>query len=63
MCDEKLDEEIERLLTKYCPICGRHIMPDNVDEVRAGEHDGFIYVHDDIDHSDSDLEAMERGVH
>ena len=59
---ETIDEEIVRLTTKYCPACGRDITPMNIAEVESGEHDGFIYVHDDIDHSDDDLTALEMGV-
>ena len=47
---------------KYCPICSRWIAPINENEVEIGEHDGFIYVHDDIDHEDDDLEALENGI-
>ncbi len=35
---------------KYCPICARWITPINEEEAENGEHDGFIYVHDEIDH-------------
>ena len=47
---------------KYCPVCGRNITPSNIAEVESGEHDGLIYVHDDIDHSNEDLTALEVGV-
>lgn len=47
---------------QYCPICSRWVAPINEKEVDAGEHDGFIYVHDDIDHEDEDLEALENGI-
>lgn len=46
----------------YCPICGRLIAPENKTEVESGEHDGFIYVHDAIDHGDDDIEALENGI-
>ena len=59
---ETIDEEIVRLTTKYCPVCGRDITPMNIAEVESGEHDSFIYVHDDIDHSDEDLTALEMGM-
>ena len=46
----------------YCPICGRNIEPENKEEVTSGEHDSFIYVHDDIDHSEADIEALEYKI-
>jgi hypothetical protein len=46
----------------YCPICERFIRPENIAEVEFGEHEGFIYVHDDIAHGDDDIEALENGV-
>ena len=39
-------------MKQYCPFCKRDIEPANVEEVESGEHDGFIYVHDDIKHDD-----------
>ncbi len=39
-------------MKKYCPFCKRDIEPINIEEVESGEHDGFIYVHDDIEHDD-----------
>jgi hypothetical protein len=53
----------KKKMTKiYCPICQRFISPDNQHEVETGEHEGFIYVHDDIAHGDEDIEALENGV-
>ena len=46
----------------YCPMCGRMIYASNFWEVAAGEHDGYVLIHDDIPHSDDDLKALERGV-
>lgn len=37
---------------KYCPFCQRNIEPCNTDEYESGEHDGLIYVHDDVAHDD-----------
>jgi len=50
------------MTTKYCPICQRDIEPSNKEEVEQGLHDGYIYVHDDIVHTDDDIEALENGV-
>ena len=47
----------------YCPVCGKTIEPDNVREVESGEDDSFIYIHDNITHYDSDLIALENGLH
>ena len=46
----------------YCPICARLIEPENRAEVESLEHEGFIYVHDDIAHGDDDISALENGV-
>lgn len=48
--------------TIYCPICSRNIVADNVEEVESGEHDGFMFVHDDIIHEESDIDALINGV-
>lgn len=44
----------------YCGICDRHLEPSNLDEVYSGEDEGFIYIHDDIDHKEDKLEKVER---
>lgn len=46
----------------YCPVCGRMIYASNFWEVAIGEHDGYVFVYDDIAHTDDDLKALERGV-
>lgn len=46
----------------YWPVCQRVIYAENVEEVKSGEHDGFLYVHDDVPHDDDDLEALENGI-
>jgi len=46
----------------YCPICGRTILANNIEEVESGEHEGFIFVHDDIPHTDTDIDALNTGV-
>lgn len=46
----------------YCPVCGRWLTPDNPLDVLVGIADSYVYVHDEIPHSDDDLEALERGV-
>lgn len=46
----------------YCPICGRDIEPENEEEVLSGEESGFIYVHDDKPHDETDLDALDSGI-
>lgn len=46
----------------YCPICQRTLTATNKEEVESGEHDGFIFVHDDIDHKESDIDALINGI-
>ena len=46
----------------YCPICGRDIEPENKEEVVNGEGESFIYVHDDVEHSIDDIEALEHRI-
>ena len=62
MDKEEFENRCRDSLEIYCPICRRGIMPNNVEEVRSGEHDGFLYVHDDVPHSDEDIEAIEKGI-
>ena len=47
---------------KYCPICARVIVAENIEEVESGEHDGYLFVHDDIVHDDDDIDALANGV-
>jgi hypothetical protein len=46
------NEDIKLAKGEYCPFCQRVIYPSNVDEFMNGEHDGFIFVHDDVPHDD-----------
>lgn len=60
MCDNRTKKikDYER----YCSVCGHMITASNIKEFDAGEHEGYIYVHDDIPHSDDDAEAFFGGV-
>lgn len=50
-------------MTNKCfPICQRNIEPANKKEVDSGEHVGYIYAHDDVPHSDDDIEELENGI-
>ena len=42
----------------YCPICGRDIVAENYEDVIEGRHDSFVFVHDDIDHTEDDIAAI-----
>ena len=46
----------------YCPICGRNLYATNRVEVEAGEDDSFIFIHDEIPHDDSDIQALGYGI-
>ena len=46
----------------YCPICQRNIVASNREEVKSGEHDGYIFVHDEIPHDNTDIEAVNNGI-
>ena len=39
------------LKSEYCPECQRNIAPSNLLDVMSGDHDGCLFVHDDIVHS------------
>lgn len=41
-----------KLSESYCPFCARVITASNTEEVESGEHDGFIFVHDDVEHDE-----------
>ena len=67
-CQDCSDEDfansaaVKKLCAQYCPICERDIVPDNILEVFSGEHEGFLFVHEDIEHSDEDIKALESGI-
>ena len=42
----------------YCPICGRYITADNKADVDSGVCDAYIFIHDNIAHSDDDIDAL-----
>ena len=46
---------------EYCPICGRTIVPIREFDMRDFDY-AYIFVHDDIVHTDSDLDAFDNGV-
>ena len=56
------DTALEDMNKFYCPICQRFVPPENSKEVESGEHDGYLFVHDDVPHSEEDMEALENGI-
>lgn len=42
----------------YCPICGHDIQASNAHEVFNGVDDGYIFIHDSIQHDEIDIEAL-----
>ena len=46
----------------YCPICKKEIEADNLKEVDSGEHDGYLFVHEDIPHADDDIDTLAHGI-
>jgi len=46
----------------YCPVCGKMLEAVNIEDVENGNDDGYLFVHDDIVHTDSDLDALHAGL-
>jgi hypothetical protein len=46
----------------YCPICARYVFASNAAKVLNGDHDSYIFVHDNIDHDDTDIEALSNNI-
>ena len=47
---------------KYCPICNKILIASNVEDVKNGLHDGYIFIHDNKLHEESDIEALQNGI-
>jgi hypothetical protein len=45
----------------YCPICRRHLAPENAEDIESGRADRGVYVHDDVSHSEDDIKALDAG--
>ena len=43
--------------TIYCPICAKELTAS-----KEYEDDGFVFVHDDVEHLDSDIDALVNGI-
>jgi hypothetical protein len=46
----------------YCPVCGKMLEAVNIEDVENGDDDGYLFVHDEIVHTDSDLDALNTGL-
>ena len=46
----------------YCPVCGETLTAENIVEVKNKTHDGFIFIHKDVPHSEEEIAALEHGV-
>ena len=52
----------------YCPVCGRDILAvdlltgEYIDVDNKSEEIRPIYLHDDIDHQEDDIEALQYGI-
>ena len=46
----------------YCPVCGKTLEAVNIEDVENGDDDGYLFVHDDIAHTDSDFDALNTGL-
>ena len=58
MTEDEFRACIEEKASIYCPVCGKTLLPANAEDVISGANDGFVFVHDDVHHSDSDIEAL-----
>ena len=46
----------------YCPICQKHLEPEDLGDITNYQHTGKIYLHEDVEHSDEDMEALSYGI-
>ena len=46
----------------YCPICSREIEAENKQDVDMGWDDSYIFLHDDVVHEKTDIEALSNGI-
>lgn len=47
----------------YCSYCKRVIVASNIEEYKSGEHDGYLYIHDDVPHPDTEPEEFCEVIH
>lgn len=58
-----MEDDLNELLRDrmiYCPVCSRHIAPKI--EQNDDKSISIIYVHSDIVHSESDIEALQHSI-
>ena len=48
--------------TIYCPICEKTIEASNLEDITNFQHTGMIFLHEDVFHSDEDMEALSYGI-
>lgn len=48
--------------TLYCPVCQKILEPSDLGELSDYQHTGMVYVHDEIVHTDEDMEALSYGI-
>jgi len=46
----------------YCPVCQSLLTASNKSEVDRGVHEGYIFVHNNVEHTEEDLQALYRGI-
>lgn len=46
----------------YCPVCGRTLIAEGPEEHGLSDDDGLVFVHDDVPHDESDMQALFNGI-
>lgn len=46
----------------YCPICARTLEARNKEDVDSKQSDAYVYVHDDIEHTDHEIMALKYPI-
>jgi hypothetical protein len=47
---------------KYCPICRKILTASNMEEVENLEHDGYLFKHDELPHTENDIDALRNMI-
>ncbi len=48
---------------EYCPVCKHEITAANLAEVHNGLHPEYIFIHDEISHTEEEMKALSPAVH
>ena len=51
---------MNREATVYCLNCNSKLTAINVDDVMSGKADAFVFVHNDVIHTQADIDAIEE---